>query len=301
MDLRSLRHIVILGRRLSFTKAAEELGLSQSALSRSIQAIEKSAQVKLFDRDRGGVHLTTVGRAFMERATLLLREADDLDWTLRQAARGQQGSIAYGMATLPAATLLSSVVSEGLTSNPTLRSHIAVRNADALLSLLLAEEIEFFVCAEGQVPDTAPVKSAFLGWFPLSLLVRVGHPLLVSPASARQKTFPLIVASPITVGRTIDPKRHPYIAGPPHIVLENYAALAQIMQTSDAIWLTSSFSMSDAISRGSIKSIPVSGIPRLRMLMYSLDRRTLSPAAVKLQTEFRTRIRALSEAVQSNR
>ena len=41
MDLRILRHVVVLARQLSYTKAAEELGLSQSALSRSIQSIEQ--------------------------------------------------------------------------------------------------------------------------------------------------------------------------------------------------------------------------------------------------------------------
>jgi DNA-binding transcriptional LysR family regulator len=52
MDLRRLRHVVILSKLQSYTRAAQELCITQSALSRSIQAIEKHAKVKLFDRDR---------------------------------------------------------------------------------------------------------------------------------------------------------------------------------------------------------------------------------------------------------
>ena len=66
MDLRGLRHVVVLSRLLSYTKAARELHLTQSALSRSIQAIEKDAHVNLFDRDRGGV----VAVALLQRREL---------------------------------------------------------------------------------------------------------------------------------------------------------------------------------------------------------------------------------------
>ena len=79
MDLRQLRHAVTLGKLLNYTKAAQELGLTQSALSRSIQAIEERVQVRLFDRDRGGVRLTELGRLYIARANTLLREAEELD------------------------------------------------------------------------------------------------------------------------------------------------------------------------------------------------------------------------------
>jgi len=57
MDLRSLRQIVVLARELNYTRAAEELGLTQPALSNSIRTFEDKHQVKLFDRSRSGVQL----------------------------------------------------------------------------------------------------------------------------------------------------------------------------------------------------------------------------------------------------
>jgi DNA-binding transcriptional LysR family regulator len=294
MDLRSLRHVVVLARLLSFTKAAEELGLTQSALSRSIQAVEQRAKVRLFDRDRGGVRLTTVGRAFAERAASLLREADDLAALLGRAAGGGEGEAAFGMAPLPAAALLPAVLAQGLSATPDLRSRIAVRSAEALLALLLAERIEFFVSAEGQLPESAPVKSAVLGWFPTSLIVRAGHPLLAPDAAVRPEAFPLIVAASVDQHRPA--ARGGWLHGPPQVVLEDYGALVRLTETSDAIWLSSTFAVAEELAAGRLAELPwpaEEAGPRFRMMLYSLDRRSLSPAAQRLREAFRGRIRAL--------
>jgi len=294
MDLRSLRHVVVLARRLSYTKAAEELGLSQSALSRSVQALEARAKVRLFDRDRGGVHLTAVGRTVAERAAALLREADDLERLLNRAARGAEGEISFGMAPLPAAALLPPVLAETLASRPQLVSQAAVRSADALLALLLAEKIEFFVCAEGQVPESAPVKSAALGAFPSSLIVRPGHPLLAPDAKAAVADFPLIVSGQLGEHHTPAAR----LVGASQVVLEDYGALARLTECSDAVWLSSAFAVAEEIRDGRLVELappPTHAGLSFKMMMYSLDRRSLSPAALWLKDRFRARIRELTE------
>lgn len=66
-------------RHLSFTKAAEELFLTQSAISRQIQALEERLGVKLFTRGRRGLTLTDAGQEMYRAADIALR-------TLREAA-----------------------------------------------------------------------------------------------------------------------------------------------------------------------------------------------------------------------
>src|ERR1700761_721205 len=106
IDLRSLRHVVVLSRLRSYTKAAQELCLTQSALTRSIQAVERHANARLFDRDPGGVRPTVIGRAFVERAAALLREADDLEQMMRRATNADVGEVSFGMGPLAAQALL---------------------------------------------------------------------------------------------------------------------------------------------------------------------------------------------------
>jgi DNA-binding transcriptional LysR family regulator len=292
MDLRGLRHVVVLARKLSYTQAAAELGLTQSALSRSIQAIEQRAGVRLFDRDRGGVHLTTVGRAFAARAAALLREADDLDRLLKDAGSGAQGEIAFGVAPLPAAVLLPAALCEGLASTPDLRSRVFVRNTEALLDLLADEEIEFLVCAAGQMPAQAPVKAAPLGALPISRLVRAGHPLLAGADAADLQGFPLIAPAPF--------EHQESVVAPiaPHIILEDHGVLSRITEGSDAVWLSSAFAAAEEILQGRIVELPWPSDAVARqfpLAMFSLDRRSLSPAALRLRDQFRSRLRTLAE------
>ena len=316
MDLRSLRHVVVLSRLLSYTKAAQELCLTQSALTRSIQSIERRCHARLFDRDRGGVHLTPVGRAFVERATVLLLEADDLDRMLRRSANADVGEVSFGMGPLAAQALLPAVLPKTFETKPELRTRVMVRNVDTLLPALIREEIEFLICPEDPVPASAPVKSVFLGWFPVSLLIRVGHPLLTEPAntssgsgrpsaarsantdSARQP-YPLLSPGQFKHVENWPRYCRPYLSGPLHVI-EDYGVAARLTENTNAIWLCSTFAAAPEIRDARLREIlPPAGqkSPRIRMMLYSLDRRSLSPAALMFKGLFQDRIRGLGEEV----
>lgn len=294
IDLRSLRHIVVLSRLLSYSRAAEQLGITQSALSRSIQAFERRAGIRLFDRDRSGVHITTVGRSFVGRAAALLSEAEELEQMLRRSGDAQTGEVAFGMAPLPAKALLAAVESRVLTEAPELRTAVIVRRAEALLPMLAAGEIEFFVCAEGQVADNAPTRSAPLGWFPNSLIVRPDHPILQAGANAGQ-SYPVLLANEIETDRHAFLESRPYLSGPQHVI-EDYGAAACITMQTDAIWLSSPYAAADEIRQGRLVEIPVGGkrTGRFRMMMYSLNRRSLSPAAQLFRQQLQQQITALA-------
>ena len=69
-----LRGFEAAGRRLSFTLAAEELFLTQSALSRQVKALEDALGVALFERRHRALVLTAAGAAFHRNVSLQLRE-----------------------------------------------------------------------------------------------------------------------------------------------------------------------------------------------------------------------------------
>ena len=75
IDLRRCRHVLALDLHRNFARAAESLGLTQPALTRSLQALEKSIGARLFDRDRARVEPTPVGQRLIERARLLVNQA----------------------------------------------------------------------------------------------------------------------------------------------------------------------------------------------------------------------------------
>lgn len=296
MDLRSLKHVVMLSRTLSYTRAADQLGLTQSALSRSIQSFERRLNTRLFDRDRSGVHLTAIGRSFVERAIVVLQETEELERMVRLCGSADAGEVVYGLAPMPAKALLAGTFTEALTSRPGLRSTVMVRRADVLLTMLIAEEIEFFICTERQVPDSAPTRADPLGWFSMSLLVRPGHPLLGTKPPADRR-FPLLLAEKLRPDTLASLAASHSLSGPQHLI-EDYGAAARITEQTDAIWVSSPFAGADEIRDGRLVALPDNSprSSRMRMVMYSLNRRSLSPAALLLKKLYQQQIRKLTAA-----
>lgn len=87
LDLQKLRYFVAVAQLESFVRAAAHLHITQPALSRQIQALEKSLGVSLLTRDRRGTALTGAGRQLLEDAVPLLTSASALQRRVRAAAR----------------------------------------------------------------------------------------------------------------------------------------------------------------------------------------------------------------------
>ena len=78
MNLSQLRHLLALTQTGSFSRAAEQLHVTQSALSRSISALEEELGLKLVDRIGKSNELTPFGLSVVERARRIVQEAGEL-------------------------------------------------------------------------------------------------------------------------------------------------------------------------------------------------------------------------------
>ena len=295
LQLRSLNHLVVLSRRLNYARAAEDLGISQSALSRSIQALERQFAIRLFDRDRAGVSLTPQGRQVVERAGVLLADADDMEHQLVRDASGEAGHIRFGMAPMPARALLSVAVAERLRLSPDVTNEVVVRDVTALWSLLVAGEIEFFVSQDGLVPNSSQARVEMLGHFPLNLIVRAGHPLLQGGADP-QTLYPVVRSSWAGVPLPAEVQR--MVRGDANVI-EDFGTLAAITAATDAIWFSSSYAVANELTEGILRELPPrdGATPQeVRVVMYSLARRSQSFMAKAFKAAFRRHVAALSQA-----
>ncbi|MFM7704243.1 MAG: LysR family transcriptional regulator, partial [Rubrivivax sp.] len=103
MTLVQLRHLIALAETGSFSRAAERVHLTQSALSRSIQSLEEELGVALVDRVGRRAELTPVGRETLEEARRLVLDAQDLQERAVAVSRGRLGTLRLGMGSGPAA------------------------------------------------------------------------------------------------------------------------------------------------------------------------------------------------------
>lgn len=303
MDLKSLRHIVALARHLNFTRAAEELGISQPALTRSIQAIEAQAGARLFDRDRGGVHPTQLGRAVAGKAIGLLEDAEEIDQMLHRFARAEVGEVDFGMAPLPARVMLPSVLVEGLSAWPDLRSRITIRGPQELIDLVANGKIEFSIGPDRMLDKPPHVKVTQLGSFPLSLLVRRQHPLLGGGSPEDRAKYPLVVSGAIGATAVLPRHLREHLTQQPRIVVDDFDILARITEHSDAIWLSSTFAAREEIRDGRLTELPIGAgqdLGNFKIMMYSLERRSLSPVALIYRNRFQQLIRSYASEVPAD-
>lgn len=285
MDLRQLRHATVLARTGNFMRAAGELNITQPALSRSIQGLEEELGVRLFDRGRQGTQLTREGRLLVERAEHVRLTLGGLQRDMALLRQGELGEIGFGMGPMVAAVFLADLLSGLISRHPRLQVHSHVNNANQLLEALLAERIDFFIHSLGQFEPDARVTLHPVGELPLSLFVRARHPLAAKKRVTREE----LSAYPVMTGNAPQWMRAAAIQmadrSQPLVVnfcCDDFLSLKQVVQRTDAIWLTSPAVIMSEIRGGRIVELRQTGETALlaaSLVITTLAGRSLSPAA----------------------
>ena len=89
MNLKHLAHWLALAETGSFSRAAEKLHITQSALSRSIQVLEEELGGPLVDRVGKKNELTPLGLSVLEKARRIVHEAEELKQLRARFGRGK--------------------------------------------------------------------------------------------------------------------------------------------------------------------------------------------------------------------
>ena len=96
---RDLRYFVAVATELHFTRAAEQLYVSQPALSKQIRMLERTLGTALFERDKREVRLSPAGRALLPHARRVLEAWDTACAAIEEERRTQQSTLVVGMST----------------------------------------------------------------------------------------------------------------------------------------------------------------------------------------------------------
>ncbi|MGH8679094.1 MAG: LysR family transcriptional regulator, partial [Burkholderiales bacterium] len=95
-QLRDLEYFSVVAERGNVGRAAESLGLSQPALSKSLRRLEESMEAKLFKRTSKGVELTAVGAALLSQVRRLRLMLDDVTREVADLSHGRAGNLHIG-------------------------------------------------------------------------------------------------------------------------------------------------------------------------------------------------------------
>ncbi|RRA47396.1 LysR substrate-binding domain-containing protein [Acidipila sp. EB88] len=129
-------------RHLNFSRAAEELLLTQPAVTQQIKALEDELGVALFDRGGGHVQLTPGGRALVPFAEKLRALAEEASTAVAAACGQQGGELALGASQTIAQYLLPALIATFRKSHPRVRVTTQSGNTDTMLDALVAGRIQ---------------------------------------------------------------------------------------------------------------------------------------------------------------
>lgn len=185
-SLRQLQYAVAVAESLSFRKAAERCNVSQPSLSAQLALFEDAVGVRLFERDRSRVLLTSAGRDVLERARAVLQHADDLLEAATRASDPFAGSMRIGVIPTISPYLLPSIAPALRKAYPKLKLLWAEDKTEALIRRLEAGELDAALLALeaelGDVEHEVIAKDAFV------LAAAKSHPLVrrAEPAKAQE-------------------------------------------------------------------------------------------------------------------
>jgi DNA-binding transcriptional LysR family regulator len=223
MELRDLEYFRVVARHGHIGRAAQELKLTQPALSKSVARLEASVGARLLERTPHGVVLTQVGSALIARATHIhsavegaLREAEDL-------SSGASGQLRIGTGPTAGEHIMPAVCSELLRGSPKLFIQVVVGLSDVLLAALVRGELDL-VFGSFPEPRISGMSYESLGEDVLTVFTRKRHALAQAPrlklaqlAGVRWALPNASVTSRRTLQQVLQAQRLP----PPDVALES--------------------------------------------------------------------------------
>jgi DNA-binding transcriptional LysR family regulator len=183
MTLDQLRIFVEVAERGHVRRAAEALGMSQSAASASIAALEAGYQIKLFDRIGRGIQITEAGRIFLREARAVLDRAAIARSALQDLAGFPAGPLAIAASQTIATYWLPRRLASFHAAHPRVRLTVVIRNTHEVESAVVEGEVNVGL-VEGPTEHPALIRQQ-IDHDQVVLVVASGHPPLPVDASGR--------------------------------------------------------------------------------------------------------------------
>jgi len=180
IPLASLIQTLAVAEYLSFYRAAQALGTSQSSVSARVKTLEEDLGILLFERHARGVRLTEAGRRFIELVAAGVDQLDHAVKTAGMAASGECGRLRIGVHALIPRSFLAELIGQYREDHPGIEVEIAEGTARDAVMQLRADRLDIvFVAGAPELPD---YHSRRIWTEPLVAVLPERHPLAGQPA-----------------------------------------------------------------------------------------------------------------------
>ena len=162
-------------KRLNFTKAAEELFITQPAVTKHIQEIENHFKVKLFERNGTKIKLTPAGETLLLHTDQLFAVYRNLEFELNTFTQQRTGKLRIGASTTVAQYVLPTVLAAFHKKLNNIKVTLTINNTEQIEQALQNENIDLGII-EGQSKNNLFKYTEFVK-DELVLVANINHPL----------------------------------------------------------------------------------------------------------------------------
>ena len=176
MESIAYEYVITVARHMNISKAAQELCITQPALTKFLNRLEKKLGAKLFDRSKTPVSITPAGKKFIENARLILDIEHKMQQELSSISSAARGTVCLGMNTEFCSQTLPYILPEFRFRYPEIEVKICEGHNHYLFHELEAGHLDLVYAAYSG--DTPNFSYDFIYNDPILLAVPADHPLV---------------------------------------------------------------------------------------------------------------------------
>ncbi len=177
LNFHHLQHFLAIADHGSLRAAAQRLGLSQPALSKSLRALESALGAPLIQRNPRGTSLTPVGELFLSRARLIENEIIRTTHEIQALSGSHVNHVTIGASAIPSILIVPKAVARFRQQHPGVELDLIGGMPSLLLPRLIDGSLDFIVGPRSTEPIPDSVETTPLMKLRVNIVVRKGHPL----------------------------------------------------------------------------------------------------------------------------
>jgi len=285
MDFRKVQFFLTAVRCGSLTEAADELGVTQPALSKAIKALERSLGVPLVERGRFGVVATPFGEALRYHGQVVEAEFRHAAGEIEALKGAQRGHVIIGCGPTEATRLLPQALKLMQERRPQLRVSVLYGLNESLMPAVKQGEIDFALSSVPTRAQDTDLLHETLFTESAVMVARADHPLArlrqIAPALLAQQQWVLPRQRELE-RQAFDDFFRGHGLNPPSAQIETTSTVlmkSMVMQSDALTFLPRELIYWEVRSR-QLRALPVAGVEWVRPVgMTRRSQGALSPAS----------------------
>jgi DNA-binding transcriptional LysR family regulator len=268
VDIRGLEVFLSVAKHLNYTRAGEELNLSQPSVSIRIKQLENELGMKLFEQLGKKVALTDAGLLLVPHARRVIAAIEDAKQALEELQGLERGSLRIGASTTPGMYLIPQIIARFKERYPKIEVHLGIKDTKQVEEGVIRNEFDFGFVGGHLVGDEVDV----VAWITDQLVLIVGpkHPLAkkksIKVADLRKEKFILRELGSATRSTIASHLQRSNLAAHTVMELENPESVKKAVQSGLGIAFISKFAVEIELRAKTLVAVRIHGLDIRREL-----------------------------------